>query len=110
MTLEETLEETLDELAVELQHTDADELGILQERYYYLRILFAHLLFDLKSSPQDHYSWLLMDHDATYSLNKLVLTHHAWQQTKASDVSRQAYERELDDFKWIVATAMLCRP
>jgi hypothetical protein len=104
-------EKMLETLAKRLQNTVEDEdIVTLQETYYQLKAAFSHVLFDLKNASQDHYAWILISQDASCSLDRLVLAHKIWSTTKNSPTFWLAYKRELADFKWIVTTAMMCKP
>lgn len=105
-------DKTLESLLSKLQSIPEQEVEMdtLQETYRHLRAAFAYELFDLKHASPDHYSWLLMNHDANGSLDRLVLAHKVWQSDKNNHDFWLTYKQDLDDFKWIITTAMNCKP
>jgi hypothetical protein len=86
------------------------DVEALQKTYNQLRAAFAHLLFDLLNAPTDHYSWLLLNQDASRSLDRLLIAREEWADSQPDDALWRIYQRELSDFEWIVSTAMTCSP
>ena len=106
----DTLEDEIEELASQLQQlNEEDGILALQETYDRLKALFSILLFEIHHAPDDHYAWLLMNQDATSVLEKLTHLYSDWLTSEDNEV-RLAYKVELDDFKFIISTAILCRP
>jgi hypothetical protein len=104
-------EKILETLARKLQNIAEDEdIAILQETYHQLKAAFAHVLFDLNNAPQDHYAWILINQDASYLLDRVLLTHKAWHIAKDKLTLWLAYKQELADFKWVITTAIMCKP
>jgi hypothetical protein len=104
-------EQTVEALVSELQRAGREkDLESLQEVYNQLRDAFAHLIFDLQDAPADHYSWLLMNQDASRSLEKLLTAHEKWIGSQRDDALWRIYQRELSDFQWTITTAITCSP
>ena len=107
---ENTLEVEVEELASQLQRlNEEDGILALEETYDRLQTLFSLLLFRIHHVPEEHYAWLLMNQDATSVLEKLTRLYSDWL-ASGDDELRLAYKVELDDFKFIISTAILCRP
>lgn len=103
--------ETIEILVVKLcNHSLDDEVTVIQETYNQLKASLTYTLFSLNNVPQDHYSWILIDQDAKVSLDKLLVAHKKCQAMQSDASLRLAYKRELDDFRWIVITAISCKP
>ena len=104
------LEEQIGALVLQLQAVRfEDGLTPLQETYTQLRKVFFHSLFQVNHCQDDNYAWLLINQDATYSLGKLSHLYLDWKQS-GNNKDKVNYLHELDDFKWIIATACLCLP
>lgn len=106
MLRDKTIESLTNKLC---SHAIDDDMAIIEEAYNQLRNSLADTLFRLNNVSRDHYSWLLIDQDARVSLGKFLVAHEKYQATQSNTNLQLDYKRELDNFRWIIITAISCK-